>query len=63
MAFVRQRNSGKGIIKVDIDVCDHRGDCVLLIKGLTLKKRASTRYDTLLSGLGGKRRPIHKALL
>lgn len=39
MAFVRQRNSGKGIIKVDIDVCDHRGgDCVLLIKGLTLKK-------------------------
>ncbi|MBO1582984.1 SDR family NAD(P)-dependent oxidoreductase [Bacillus sp. XF8] len=36
--LVRQKNSGRGIIKLDIDVCDEKGNCLLLIKGLALKK-------------------------
>ncbi|MBV2240655.1 polyketide synthase dehydratase domain-containing protein [Bacillus inaquosorum] len=38
-AFVRQRDEGRGITKMDIDICDEQGDCVLLIKGLTLKSK------------------------
>lgn len=39
-AFVRQRDDSRGnahIIKLDIDLCDERGDCVLQITGLALK--------------------------
>ncbi|WP_237708014.1 SDR family NAD(P)-dependent oxidoreductase [Bacillus spizizenii] len=38
-SFVRQRDEGRGITKMDIDICDEQGDCVLLIKGLTLKSK------------------------
>src|SRR5699024_9495482 len=36
-AFVRQRESNKGVTKLDIDVYDEWGNCVLQIKGLNFR--------------------------